>query len=64
MKLSVDRDRCAGTGMCGVIASELLEFGDDGRPVVLLDEIPAAEMLAVISAVQSCPTAALHLSDG
>jgi len=61
MRLFIDRDACCATGMCGAIAPEHIEFGDDGRPIVVSGQISADALEAVESAVHSCPTAALRL---
>ena len=64
MKVSVDLDRCIGSGQCAVIAPEV--FDQDARTgsVILLDAEPAAtELPAVREAVATCPRVAIGVTD-
>lgn len=61
MRISVDRDRCTGLGICESYAPDLFEVNDDGELVVASDTV-APEMLdAVQQAIAGCPTEALRL---
>jgi len=62
MRISVDRDRCEGLGMCESMAHEFFELDDDDVMHVL-DETPGEEHRATVhAAVESCPVLALTLS--
>jgi ferredoxin len=63
VKLFLDSATCAGTGICGAIASDIIEFGDDGRPIILSVDVSSDAITAVESAVECCPTGALRLVD-
>ena len=43
MRVTIDRDRCLGSGNCIAWASEVFDQSDDDFLVVLLDENPPAE---------------------
>jgi ferredoxin len=63
MKLIFDEARCCGTGLCGAIASDHIEFRENGRPIIICDEVAPQDRADVEEAVQSCPTEALRLSE-
>ncbi len=60
--VTVDRDRCIGSGMCVVYASGSFTQDAEAKAVVL----PAIEddLDTVRTAVEACPTHALQLTDG
>ncbi|WP_431972376.1 ferredoxin [Nocardia sp. bgisy134] len=58
MKISVDRSRCTGIGICESIAPEVFEVDDDGTLRLLSDGPIDAR---VERAVHSCPALALSL---
>ena len=61
MRISVDRDRCEGLGMCEAMAHEFFELDDDDVMHVL-DPAPCEEHRAELAAaVASCPVQALGL---
>ena len=57
--ISVDRSRCASTGICESIASDVFEIGEDGALVVLQPDVPADLLEPARTAANSCPTRAL-----
>ncbi len=62
MRISVDRDKCEGLGMCESMAHEFFEVDDDDV-LQILDESPGEEhRQKVHAAVESCPVLALTLS--
>ena len=62
MRITVDRDRCEGLGMCEAMAHEFFEVDDD-EVMHVLDESPAEEHRAKVNAaVESCPVLALSLT--
>lgn len=60
MRLSVDRERCCGSGMCVLTGPELFDQDEDGL-VVLLDANPvtARRQRAARQAIELCPCAAI-----
>jgi ferredoxin len=64
VRVSVDWDRCAGTGMCLSMAPTVFELDDDGNLLLLHgDELAESEVGPVRDAVACCPTEALELLD-
>jgi ferredoxin len=61
--VSVDRDRCVGSGTCEALAPAVFEVDDDGVLTVLHPEPADDELSDVRDAVQACPTRALALVD-
>lgn len=61
MKLTVDRDRCEGYGLCVEAAPELMHLDDDGELVLDQDEVTPASSAEAQSAVRVCPVAALKV---
>ncbi|MDJ1136989.1 ferredoxin [Streptomyces iconiensis] len=63
MRLSADRDRCAGAGMCALTAPALFDQDDEEGLVVLLNPVPAPEHRAAARmAVGLCPAGAIALN--
>ena len=62
MKVEVDLDRCASSGMCVMLAPAVFEIEGDGTLVVLLPDVPAEQSAAVLDAIACCPTEALSTS--
>ncbi|WP_370385241.1 ferredoxin [Catenulispora sp. GAS73] len=63
MKISVDRDRCAGSGQCGLAAPAVFDQDDDGI-VLLLDPEPAGEHRESIqTAIWTCPVQAIQVQE-
>lgn len=61
MKVTVNRDRCVGVGMCEATAPDVFEVGDDGQAHVLVDDIAEGDVAAVERAVSQCPTESLTI---
>ncbi|MFD6859883.1 ferredoxin [Rhodococcus sp. NPDC060086] len=64
MKITLDRPRCEGHGLCEEAAPELMHLDDDGDLVLDVDELPTDDPRATAAgaAVRVCPVAALTLS--
>jgi ferredoxin len=62
-RIVVDRNRCAGLGMCEDSAPGVFEIQDDGTMKVLQDCPPVDRLKEVEAAVEGCPTEALSLVD-
>jgi ferredoxin len=63
MKITVDRDKCEGLGMCEAMAHEYFELDDDDTMTVLDEAPPEADRSKVHAAVEACPVMALSLAD-
>ena len=63
MRITVDRDKCEGLGMCEAMAHEYFELDDDDTMTVLDETPPEAERVKVHAAVEACPVMALSLAD-
>jgi len=61
VKITVDRDRCEGYGLCEETAPRLVHLDDDGELVVDIDEIPAEQVAEARDAARVCPVAALRI---
>ena len=64
MRITVDGERCIGSGMCVLTAGEVFDQDpDDGTAIVLRPEPPAGARDAVRAAAGRCPAAAIALSE-
>ncbi|PWJ03742.1 ferredoxin [Streptomyces sp. NWU49] len=63
MRVTVDAERCIGSGMCVLTAGEVFDQRqEDGRAIVLRPEPPAGTRDSVREAADLCPAAAIVLS--
>ena len=63
MKITIDVEKCIGSGSCEMIAPGVFEVGNDGL-VQLLNASPSAEdHSAVRTAAASCPTQVISVND-
>ncbi|MEU8434494.1 ferredoxin [Streptomyces sp. NPDC029216] len=63
-RLSVDRERCIGAGMCAMTAPEVFDQdAEDGLVVLLRAEPAAAHQAAARMAVGVCPSGAITLGE-
>jgi len=61
VQVTIEIDKCIGSGSCEMLAPEVFEVGDDGL-VKLLDASPGSDMeTKVRAAEESCPTQAIHV---
>ncbi|MDI3421207.1 ferredoxin [Streptomyces luteolus] len=59
-ELAVDRERCAGSGMCALTAPEVFDQNDEDGRVLLLTSRPGPEHRAAARlAAGVCPAAAI-----
>jgi ferredoxin len=61
-RLSVDRIRCDGHGVCAELYPEGIALDDWGFPIVTAPEVPGHLLPAARRAVSSCPVMALRLA--
>ncbi|OKI48761.1 ferredoxin [Streptomyces sp. TSRI0281] len=63
MRLGVDRERCAGAGMCALTAPAVFDQDEEEGLVILLQPAPAPEHRAAARmAVGLCPAGAIALT--
>jgi len=63
MKVHVDKEVCAGFGVCLGLCPEVFELHEDGYAIVRVSEVPQEFEDAVRAAVSQCPARAISLSD-
>lgn len=63
MRITADRERCIGAGMCALIAPEIFDQDDDDGRVRLLDPNPQRNLAAVREALDTCPSRALEIDE-
>ncbi|GAA0517230.1 ferredoxin [Saccharopolyspora subtropica] len=64
MHVSVDEDRCCGSGQCVLVAPAVFDQRDDDGVVVLLDAEPPVQVHAAVrDAAAVCPAAAITVSE-
>jgi ferredoxin len=62
MRIEVDLGLCEGHGLCYFESSELFDLRDeDGKAVVLVDEVPVGLEQAARNSVQVCPERAIRV---
>lgn len=61
MRISVDRTRCTGLGICEAHAPDVFEVNDDGDLVLATESVSPEMLEGVRQAVAGCPTEALRL---
>jgi ferredoxin len=63
MRVSTERDRCAASGQCVMVAPLVFDQDDEGM-IVLLNENPGAdEREAVAESARLCPASAILAVD-
>ena len=63
MRVRVDKEICAGFGVCLGLCPEVFELHDDGYATVLLGEVPPEFEDMVRQAAVQCPSNAISVSD-
>lgn len=61
-RLHVDRQACAGHGLCYGVAPELLDSDEQGDPMITVDPVPDELESIAQEAVRSCPERALTVA--
>lgn len=59
--ITIDRDRCIGSGMCVLYAEATFEHDAEAKAVLL--EPVGDDLEAIRTAIEACPTRALALTD-
>ena len=64
MKVTIDTDKCIGSGQCVLAAPDVFDQREEDGIVVLLNENPPAELAAdVKQAAAVCPALAIMVED-
>jgi ferredoxin len=63
VKVSVDTEKCIGSGTCVLTCSEAFDQDDDGTVVLVAAAPPEGLRERVQAAVDACPTLAISLSE-
>jgi ferredoxin len=64
MRVTVDRERCIGSGRCALRVPRVFDQSDEDGLVVLLQPAPPAELHdAVRQAAASCPSGAIRVDE-
>jgi ferredoxin len=63
MRVQWIQERCEGFGSCMQVAPEYFRLDEDGTVHVLVDEVAAAVLPAVVAGMRACPVAALRAVD-
>lgn len=63
MRISIDADKCVGSGNCENAAREVFELGDDGLARVIDEHPDTSVERRVRAAERGCPTGAITVDD-
>ncbi|MFC1476088.1 ferredoxin [Candidatus Zixiibacteriota bacterium] len=56
MKIKVDKDQCAGDGICVEICPQLIRQDDEGLAEAIQEDVPQKDEDDVREAADACPT--------
>ncbi|MGW0810827.1 ferredoxin [Nonomuraea sp. NPDC002799] len=62
MRITVDRERCVGAGMCALTAPALFDQSDEDGRVLLLGSAADAQDESARRAAVLCPSQAIHVT--
>jgi ferredoxin len=61
MKAKVNKDTCIGCGLCADICPAVFKMNDEGIAIVIVDEIPDAELANAKDAKDQCASEAITI---
>jgi ferredoxin len=59
VKVTINRPKCLRSGQCTYLHPRLFKEGEDGIPLVLVDEVPADLTAEAEDAAEICPSGAI-----
>ena len=64
LKVSIDREKCVGSGNCVYLAPEVFSQSDDDGIVILLTETPFESLSTIVTeAALQCPSTAIRIEE-
>ncbi len=63
MKINVDSNFCAGTGVCVESCPQIFEFDSDGASRVKVDTVPIEFQKTCMEIASKCPTNAISIEE-
>lgn len=63
MKVIIESDRCNGHGRCYSLSPNVFDCDDDGRGVVIVDDVDGELLAAARVAATNCPESAITLTE-
>ncbi len=63
MKVKIDHEKCYKSGECYYNHPELFRMGDEGFPVVLVDELDEQMIRHARDALEVCPSVAISVEE-
>jgi len=60
MKVTVDKDKCIGCGLCVSLAPKSFKLGEDGKSQII--EPVGDDLETIKNAAESCPVGAIKIS--
>ncbi|MDP4505299.1 ferredoxin [Nonomuraea turcica] len=64
MRIELNRELCAGSATCIGFVPAAFKIGQDGRAVLLIEDVDGIDAAHVADAVANCPVEAISLIDG
>ena len=61
MRIRIDPERCTGHGRCYSLAPEIFEPDDEGRGMVIVEDVPAELVEKARAGIGNCPEQAISI---
>jgi ferredoxin len=62
-RVKTDLEACQGYANCVVAADDAFDLDDDGKVVIVIEDVPESERGRIEAAARTCPASALWLED-
>ena len=63
MKTTVSKELCIGCALCPSLSPDLYEMDDDGKAIVIKDELSDQDVIEAKEAATSCPVDAIEVEE-